>query len=193
MPRPPSGPGYTQESDSVAAIRHAVAKCREIVATGQDSQRPGADNSVREQAMRKTTDTKTGKTFRWNTTIVEDGLLVPARRTSRGMAHLPSDRVLPGLLWQLNRNAIDHTEPPSAPLQTVRSCPRDGGLSPEEEGDGRAGPAWTAAPGLRRLLSGKAGSRHRASSAGDGRSPAERSVSRDATPDRMTSDTASTM
>jgi hypothetical protein len=57
--------------------------------------------------MRKTTDTKTGKPFRWNVTILIDGLRVPARRTSRGRAHLTPDRVLPQVLWRLNREATD--------------------------------------------------------------------------------------
>jgi hypothetical protein len=60
--------------------------------------------------MRKTTDTKTGKSFRWNIAILVDGLWVPGRRTSRGTAHLQPDRVLPNLLWRLNRKAIDATD-----------------------------------------------------------------------------------
>ena len=57
--------------------------------------------------MRTTTDTLTGKPFRWNDTVrvKSDGHLirVPARCTARSSTHLHPDRVLPKLLLELNR------------------------------------------------------------------------------------------
>lgn len=53
-------------------------------------------------AMRTTTDTYTRKPFRWNTTALMDGWVVPARCTSRSFTELHPDRVLPALLAKLN-------------------------------------------------------------------------------------------
>ncbi len=57
--------------------------------------------------MRTTTDTYTGKRFRWNTTALMYGWIVPARMTSRGFTELHPDRVPPKLLRELNPPAHD--------------------------------------------------------------------------------------
>jgi hypothetical protein len=63
--------------------------------------------------MRVTTDTHTGKPFRWNDTCVvvtDDGrkVVVPARYTSREARHLHPSRVPTSLLAKLNPQACPH-------------------------------------------------------------------------------------
>ena len=55
--------------------------------------------------MKTTTDIYTGQRFRWNTTAHYQGVVVPARETSRTSVCLHPDRVPPALLRQLNPNA----------------------------------------------------------------------------------------
>ena len=57
--------------------------------------------------MRTTTDTLTGKPFRWNSTCVhiaddDTRLVVPQRMTTRDANWLHPSRVLPSLLAKLN-------------------------------------------------------------------------------------------
>ena len=52
--------------------------------------------------MRTTTDTRTGKRFRWNTTVKVDGLLVPAGSTRRKSTWFHPNRVSKQLLRELN-------------------------------------------------------------------------------------------
>lgn len=52
--------------------------------------------------MRTCKDNLTGKPFRWNTTVIVDGVTVPARSTSRTATHLHPHRVPPALLHELN-------------------------------------------------------------------------------------------
>ena len=58
------------------------------------------------QPMRTTTDTYTGKRFRWNTTASVDHqgrqVIVPARCTNRDFIHLHPERVPAALLAELN-------------------------------------------------------------------------------------------
>ena len=53
--------------------------------------------------MRTTTDTYTGRPFRWNMTVEVGGIDVPARCTARTLTYLHPDRVRPALLALLNR------------------------------------------------------------------------------------------
>lgn len=59
-----------------------------------------------EPTLRITTDTLTGKPFRWNDTVqvntATGPVIVPARYTTRTAEHLHPDRVTPRLLRELN-------------------------------------------------------------------------------------------
>lgn len=52
--------------------------------------------------MRSTIDTYAGTRFRWNCTVVVDGVRVPGRSTSRTAMHLHPSRVRPAMLAALN-------------------------------------------------------------------------------------------
>jgi hypothetical protein len=54
---------------------------------------------------RVTTDTYTGKRFRWNETALLGGWVVPARCTSKTFTELHPDRVPAKLLAELNPGA----------------------------------------------------------------------------------------
>lgn len=61
--------------------------------------------------MKSTTDTYTGKRFRYNETVRYMGLNVPARMTKTSSTHLAPDRVPATLLATLNPTTPEHTMP----------------------------------------------------------------------------------